>query len=68
MSQEWLLDLAEELPDSLHGFRIFISIDYQDINLEWKKVPLSWFSSRYTHNVIIWESIIKWPSFYQGKY
>ena len=41
MSQEWLLDLAEELPDSLHGFRIFISIDYQDINLGWKRVLLS---------------------------
>ena len=23
-----LLDLVEELPDSLHGFRIFISIDF----------------------------------------
>ena len=25
---ECLLELAEELPDPLHGFRIFISIDY----------------------------------------
>ena len=33
----WLLDLAEELPDSLYGFRIFISIDFYDIDLGLKK-------------------------------
>ena len=53
-----MLDLAEELPDSLLGFRIFISVYYYDIDLGWKKVLFSWFSSRYTHIVIIWESII----------
>ena len=54
----WIWHFCQIFSGSLHGFRIFISIDYKDIDLEWKKVLFSWFSSRDTRNVIIWESII----------